>query len=244
MNLTFRDQVVLVTGGTRGIGKALAIGFANEGANVIITGKAIERPEWIEVYENIVYEKLDFLDEHYDKQIKSVINKYSRLDVCINNAGTNAINPIDQVKLEDVEQILQVNLHAPLRIVTYVAQKMKEQNYGRIINIASIFGVITKEQRSVYTASKSGLIGTTKTMAIDLALYNILVNSLSPGFVKTDLTRQVLGEEGMKKMEKSVPLGRLAEVEDMVAPTLFLASQANSYLTGQNIVVDGGVSIV
>ncbi|WP_052502788.1 SDR family NAD(P)-dependent oxidoreductase [Halarcobacter anaerophilus] len=117
---------------------------------------------------------------------------------------------------------------------------MIKNKSGYIVNIGSIFGVVSKEGRNPYTASKSGLIGVTKTMAIDLGKYNVLVNSVSPGFVDTELTRQVLGEEGMLEMKSKVPMKKLAKVEDIVPSILFLTSKYNTYITGQNIIVDGG----
>ena len=121
-----------------------------------------------------------------------------------------------------------------------ISRKMKKNQYGRIVNISSIFGVISKAKRSIYTTTKFGLRGLTVTAAIELAPYKVLVNSVSPGFVLTELTKRMLSEEEIKALSGQVPLGRFAEVDEISRIVLFLASSLNTYLTGQNIVVDGG----
>ena len=133
-----------------------------------------------------------------------------------------------------------MNLKAPFAIMREISRKMKKNQYGRIVNISSIFGVISKAKRSIYTTTKFGLRGLTVTAAIELAPYKVLVNSVSPGFVLTELTKRMLSEEEIKALSGQVPLGRFAEVDEISRIVLFLASSLNTYLTGQNIVVDGG----
>ena len=120
------------------------------------------------------------------------------------------------------------------------SEKMKKQKSGKIINIASIFGVVSKENRAAYSSTKWGLIGFTKAVALDLASFNVQVNAVSPGFVNTDLTRRILGPENLKQLVKTIPQGRLAQPEEIAKVVLFLCSNQNTYITGQNIVVDGG----
>ena len=168
------------------------------------------------------------------------VKQMKRIDICINNAGINRINPIDETLVEDWDEISAVNLDAPFLITREVSSIMKNNNYGRIINISSIFGVISKAKRVLYSMSKFGLHGLTVSSAIDLAPYNILVNAVSPGFVNTELTRRILGPEEMKRMVKEIPMGRLAETKEISNAVLFLASDINTYITGQNIIVDGG----
>ncbi|NLV46687.1 MAG: SDR family oxidoreductase, partial [Candidatus Hydrogenedentes bacterium] len=164
--------------------------------------------------------------------------------VLVNNAGTNRLNPIDQVATQDLDALLSINLRAPLLLCREVGRTMKEARYGRIINIASIWSVITKPGRVVYTATKTGLAGMTKTVAADLAPYGVLVNAVSPGFINTELTKMTLPLEEQERLAAQVPLGRFAEPEEIARVVLFLASRENSYLTGQNIVVDGGFTCV
>jgi len=186
------------------------------------------------------YYVADFTNAESMKSFIEAIDAYQRIDVCINNAGINRINFIDETLIEDWKDILSVNLEAPFLLTRAVSQIMKKNRYGRIINIASIFGVISKAKRSIYTATKFGLRGLTVTSAIELAPYNVLVNSISPGFVQTELTKKILSVEEMKNIASQIPIGRFAEPDEISRVVLFLASSLNTYLTGQNIVVDGG----
>jgi len=242
MNIRFDNKKVLVTGGTRGIGKAIAEEFQKNGAFVVVTGTSETTPHDLE--ENINYESLViYQNTDWDKKVDAIVEKYNGFDICINNAGINKVNKIYETNKDDIDNILLTNLNAPIYITSAISKKMIENKYGYIINIASIFGVVSKTGRTPYTASKAGLIGVTKTMAIDLGEHNIFVNSVSPGFVDTELTRRVLGEDGMEEMKSKVPLKKLAQVTDIVPIVLFLSSDLNTYITGQNIVVDGGFTI-
>ena len=169
-----------------------------------------------------------------------ILSKLDRIDVLVNNAGVNKINPIDEIAEEDWDWINAVNLRGPFLITKMFAKKMKEQKSGRIVNISSIFGVVSKEKRAAYSTTKWGLIGLTKAIALDLAPDNILVNVVSPGFVDTELTRRVLGEEGIDELVGKIPQLRLANCKEIAKTVLFLASEHNTYITGQNIIVDGG----
>ena len=158
----------------------------------------------------------------------------------VNNAGVNKINPIDEIAEEDWDWINAVNLRGPFLITKMLAKKMKEQKSGRVVNISSIFGVVSKEKRATYSTTKWGLIGLTKAIALDLAPHNILVNVVSPGFVDTELTRRILGDKGIDELVGKIPQQRLANSEEISKTVLFLASEHNTYITGQNIIVDGG----
>ncbi len=246
MKIDFRGQTVLVTGATRGMGKQFADDFAKLGANLILTGTDKNKIEKLNLEAkrdgqvSRKYYAVDFTNAESTKAFVEAIEIYPKIDVCINNAGINRINFIDETLLEDWKDILSVNLEAPFIITRAVSQLMKKNRYGRIINIASIWGVISKAKRSIYTTTKYGLRGFTVTSAIELAPYNILVNSVSPGFVLTELTKSILSEEEMKDLASQVPIGRFAEPEEISRVVLFLASSLNTYLTGQNVVVDGG----
>lgn len=241
MNLDFENKKVLITGATRGIGFEIAKAFEKLNATVIITGT---KDNFLTEEFSYHYERLFISKENdWKNQIESIIKKYNGFDICINNAGINKINPIEKTDYEDLENIILTNLTAPIYITSLVAKKMIENKQGSIINIGSIFGTVSKRGRSPYTATKSGIIGVTKTMAIDLAEHNILVNCVSPGFVDTELTRKVLGEEQMKIMAEKIPMKRLASVKDITPTILFLCSTFNTYITGQNITVDGGFTL-
>lgn len=246
MNIDFRGQTVLITGATRGMGKQFADDFAGLGANLILTGTDEDQIDKLnrEVKHDKQISKryyaVDFTSINSTEAFIEVIDTYQKIDVCINNAAINRINFIDETLLKDWKDMLNVNLEAPFMITRAVSKIMKKNRYGRIINIASIFGVISKAKRSIYSTTKFGLQGLTTTSAIELAPYNILVNSVSPGFVLTKLTKSILSEEEMKNLALQVPIGRFAEPEEISRVVLFMASSLNTYLTGQNIVVDGG----
>lgn len=246
MNVDFEGQTVLVTGATRGMGKQFADDFAKLGANLILTGTDKDKIETLNREAKRdgqlarKYYAVDFANAESTKAFIEAIEPYQKIDVCINNAGINRINFIDETLLEDWKEILAVNLEAPFMITRAVSKLMKKNHYGRIVNIVSIFGVISKAKRSVYTTTKFGLRGLTVASAIELAPYNVLVNSVSPGFVLTELTKSILSEEEMKNLAAQVPIGRFAKSDEISSVVLFLASSLNTYLTGQNIVVDGG----
>lgn len=246
MKIDFEGQVVLVTGATRGIGQQLAEDFARLGAKLILTGTSpdsFDASEWETRHGNSLppqYHSVDFANPDDLEHFLAELENYDRIDVCVNNAGINRINYIDQTKDEDLQDIMAVNLQAPTFITRAVSRVMKRQRYGRIVNISSIWGVIGKEKRSSYTISKFGVRGLTIGSAIDLAPHNILVNSVSPGFVLTELTRSILSAQEMVDLARQVPVGRFAEIEEISKVVLFLASVHNTYVTGQNIVVDGG----
>jgi 3-oxoacyl-[acyl-carrier protein] reductase len=162
----------------------------------------------------------------------------------VNNAGINRLNAINNVLENDWEDMVAVNLSAPFKILKAVSSKMISQEYGRIINISSIFGKISKERRVVYSATKFGLHGLTVGASNDLARYNIMVNTVSPGFVLTDLTRKNLSEKEMNDLAEQVPSKRLASVTDISSFAVFLLSELNQYMTGQNLIIDGGFTNV
>lgn len=245
MKIDFHDQTVLVTGATRGIGKQVADDFGSLGARLILTGTDKQQVKSLneEAFHTNALKKYfvaDFLDKQSTENFLNEIGNYDRIDVCVNNAGINRINYIDESLVEDFEDILAVNLHAPFMIIRAISRIMKRNGYGRIVNISSIFGVISKEKRSVYSVSKFGLHGLTVSSANELACHNVLVNTVSPGFVNTVLTERILGPEEMAVLASQVPIGRFAEPAEISRVVLFLASRLNTYIAGQNIIADGG----
>lgn len=246
MNIDFQGQTVLVTGAMRGMGKQFADDLAKLGANLILTGtdedmiQALNREAIHNKQTSRKYYAVDFTNAESSNAFIEGLEAYQKIDVCINSAGINRLNSIEDTLIDDWKDMMAVNLEAPFMITRAVSKLMKKNLYGRIINISSIFGVISKEKRSIYTTTKFGLRGLTVTSAIELAPYNILVNSVSPGFVLTELTKKNLSESEIKNLVSQVPLGRFADADEISRVVLFLASPLNTYLTGQNIIVDGG----
>lgn len=250
MKIDFQGQTVLITGATRGMGKQFADDFAGLGANLILTGTDQDKIARLnqsakhDKQSSKKYYAVDFTNADSTKAFIDAIYTHQKIDVCINNAGINRIDFIDETLLEDWKEILAVNLEAPFLITRAVSKLMKQNSYGRIINIASIFGVISRAKRSIYTTTKFGLRGLTTTSAIELAPYNILVNTVSPGFILTDLTKSILSEKEIAELEAQIPIKRFGSPEEISKVVLFLASPLNTYITGQNIIADGGYTNV
>jgi 3-oxoacyl-[acyl-carrier protein] reductase len=245
MKIDFKNQVVLITGATRGIGKQLAENFAESGARLILTGTQKDQIDRLNFTAgqkrlNRKYYCVDFTHEENLERFLNDLKPYKCIDVCINNAGINRLNYIDKTKIEDWGDMINVNLRAPYLLIRHVSKLMKKNRYGRIINIASIFGIISREKRSMYTATKYGLHGITVTTALELAKYNVLVNTISPGFIRTDMTAKNLSAKEQKQLVRQIPAGRFGVPEDISRVVMFFASAYNTYVTGQNIVADGG----
>ena len=217
--------------------------FCDTGANVLITGTKKSIDKSLEVSDrlnNIQYYQLDYSSDESVKEFIHSVKELDGVDVLINNAGVNKIESVTEISEVDWDWINAVNLRGPFLLTQAVSETMKGQNSGKIINIASIFGVVSKEKRAAYSSTKWGLIGFTKAVALDLAPFNVQVNAVSPGFVDTDLTRRIIGPANMKKLVETIPQGRLAKPDEIAKVVLFLCSDQNTYITGQNIVVDGG----
>jgi len=231
--------MAVVTGGTRGIGKAVCKALAGAGCNVIATGTEVVNKS----SGGIKYRKLDLLNDGSTASFLSELAELRRIDILVNNAGINILEAIDGIEDSNWEKVLKVNLTGPMRISRAVASGMKKNKNGRILNISSIWGIKSKEKRDAYSASKTGLIGLTRAMAIDLAPYNILVNALCPGFTSTELTKSMLKKSEIISLSRQVPLGRFATPPEIANAALFLCSGMNTYITGQSIIVDGGFVI-
>lgn len=238
----FSGKTAIVTGGTRGIGRRVSELFLERGATVIYTGTKTAPEHEIK---GARYAQLDLTKEvSIEAFVKSVIAPSSRIDVLINNAGINVNESIDEISDDHWDNIIKINLTGSMKMSRAVAQIMKKNGAGgKILNISSIWGIISKSKRNAYSAAKTGLIGLTHASALDLAAHGILVNALCPGFVNTELTRRMLSKEEMAHLASEVPLGRFAEVDEIARAVLFLCSGENTYITGQAIVVDGGFTI-
>lgn len=238
---------VLITGGNRGIGKAIKDIFLENGYRVFITStkeSTVKRMNADNKVNNLTYLHGDFSTDTGINSFISLLNELPSIDVCINNAGINIINKLESVTEDNFDMIQRVNVKAPYLISKYLLPVMKSNNYGRIVNISSIWGTITKEGRSGYSTSKSAVLGFTRTLAVEYSKYNTLVNAVSPGFTLTDLTRESLTDNEINELNNKIPMNKMADPKDIAEIVFFLASDKNRYITGQNIIADGGFSIV
>lgn len=243
--MKFLNKTIVITGGTRGIGAAISEKFSQEGGSVILTGRnraELERLQSISV-SDVRYIQLDLEDKVSVTKFLRFLETLEKIDVLVNNAGINRIERIENISTIDFETIIDVNLKAPFYICQKAAQLMIGKG-GKIINIASIWSRVTKEGRTSYITSKAGLAGLTRGLATDMAKHNVLVNTVSPGFVLTELTRQSLSDVEMENMTQMIPMKRMAQPSEIANLVAFLGSDENSYITGQNIVADGGFSNV
>ncbi len=245
MDYSFKNKIVLVTGGSRGIGLNIAKSFYENGAGVYITSTKKDFYKVGKNKNNFIKTIIsNFNEDNKLKELIRKINEINKIDILVNNAGVNKIGEINNYKEEDWDFVQQVNIKSPFLILKAVSKKMRKNKYGRIINISSIFGSISKAKRASYSTSKFALLGLTKASALDLADQNILVNAVSPGFVNTELTKRILKGSELEKIKKQIPLKRLAESKDISNVVLFLASEKNTYITAQNIIVDGGFTSI
>jgi 3-oxoacyl-[acyl-carrier protein] reductase len=229
----FNGKTVIVTGASRGIGKAMAFLFAAQGATVVRTGTKSSEGVW----------GLDFQDDVSLKAFIGHLQELDRIDVLVNNAGINKIDLIYDVQDEDWDRIIKVNLTGAERLMKEVSRIMIDKSIkGRMLNVSSIFGIISKSKRNAYSAGKAGLIGLTRSTSLDLAPHGILVNALCPGFVDTDMTASILSAQDKKDLSEVVPLGRFAKEEEIARAAVYLCSGLNTYMTGQTFVIDGGYS--
>jgi len=240
-------RVALVTGGSKGLGKAMARAFAEAGANVVISSRHEEelKPALQEILAGTgregVYIVADMNNRDDVKRLaETAVKKMGRVDILVNNAGSNSPAPIDQVKDEDWDRIIELNLTSVMSLTRALAPQMKERKWGRIIHISSIMGFVSKGGRAPYSATKSALIGFAKGCAIDLGAFGITVNCIAPGPFLTDLPMNLLSPTEKADFAKMTILDRWGEPKELMGPALLLASDAGAYITGETLVVDGG----
>jgi len=236
---TLKGKNALVTGGTRGIGAAIAKELCGLGANVTITGTS---PDYNHS-QNYKYICVDFLNKNKLIDLTNKLQK-EKIDILINNAGINQIGPVSELLLDDFEKVQQVNVTAPFMLCQAVLDSMRATGWGRIVNISSIWGKISKAYRVPYSVSKFAIDGLTAAISAEVASDGVLVNSIAPGFIDTELTRSILGVTGMNELAQHVPIKRVGTVEEIAKFTAWLSGPDNTYITGQNIAIDGGFTRV
>ena len=221
-------DTVLITGASRGIGKATKKIYEHKGWEVIAPTRSemdLSDPKSV----------TDYCDDLIQRDI--------RISAIVNNAGINEINEIDNVPYDEMRQMLQVDLESPIIILNKLVPMLKAQGKGRIVNIGSIWAVVSKPGRAMYSAAKNGMHGITNALALELGPHGILVNTVCPGFTLTELTRKNNTDEEIASISAGIPLRRMAEPEEIGKLVYFLGSFENTYITGQKIAIDGGYSV-
>jgi 3-oxoacyl-[acyl-carrier protein] reductase len=244
--MSLSGRVAFVTGASQGIGRACALKLATEGAAVAVAARNLEKL-------NVLVSEitgtggkaeacaLDITDEEQIKaSIKSVIAQFGKIDILVNNAGITRDQLVMRMKRADWDAVLQTNLTSAYLCIQQVSSSMLKQRWGRIINIASVFGQMGQAGQANYSASKAGLIGLTMAIARELGSRNITCNAVAPGFIETAMT-EVLGDEFKQNAAKQIPLGRVGSSADVASAVAFLASDDASYITGHVLNVNGGM---
>jgi 3-oxoacyl-[acyl-carrier protein] reductase len=244
----FKDKVVLVTGGSRGIGRACAVAFAKAGAATVVisyAGNEAAAQESVKLIQEAGAKaeavKFDVADTAAcSTAVENIVKAHGRLDVLVNNAGVAVDGLVMRLKDEDWDKQLDTNLKGAFALIRAASRPMMKQRGGAIINLTSIVGESGNGGQAAYSASKAGLIGLTKSVAKELASRNIRVNAVSPGFIGTDMTAGI-NEEMRKKMLENIPLARLGTPEEVANAVVFLASDSAAYITGEVLKVNGGM---
>ena len=240
-------RVALVTGGNKGLGKAMARGFAEAGADVVIASR--HEDELKSALDHILagtgrrgaYCVTDVsVREEVKKLAQFALDKMGRVDILVNNAGMNAPQAIDAITDDTWDRVLEVNLSSVMALTRELVPQMKERRWGRIVHISSIMGQVSKEKRNVYSATKAALIGLVRANALDLGPFGITANCIAPGPFLTDMPMSVLSDAEKQTFSDRTALGRWAQPGELVGPVLMLCSEAGSYVTGQTLFVDGG----
>jgi len=243
VNVSLTGKVALVTGGSRGIGKDIATALAGVGAKVALCGRDGAKAQAVAAalgggargYACDVAQATDC-----ERLVETVEKDVGPIDVLVNNAGVTKDNLLFRIGEADWDQVLDTNLKAAFLLTKLAARGMIKRRWGRVINISSVVGLIGNKGQANYAASKAGLLGFTKAVAKELASRNVLVNAVAPGYIATELTED-LAEDVKQTLQAAIPLGRLGQGADVAAAVLFLASDLASYITGQVLVVDGGM---
>lgn len=242
-----KDRVAVVTGASRGLGRAMSLGLADFGADIAAVGRDIEAlNETVTNIEKLgakaIAIKADVtVKKEIEAMVQQVVREFGKIDILVNNAGILKMAPAEETKEEDWDAVIKVNLKGQFLCAQEVGKQMIKQRSGVIINMASVAGEFGFPMSSAYDCSKGGVILLTKTLASEWAKYNIRVNCIAPGIFETDMTKDLLGAgEFADTIKKKVPMGRVGKPEELSGSAVFLASDASSYMTGNVLVVDGG----
>ncbi len=240
-------RVALVTGGSKGLGKAMARGLAEAGADVVISSRHENelRPALDEILAGTGrrghYVVADMTNRADVKRLADeAVRRLGKVDILVNNAGSNTPQPIDQVTDDAWDKLLELNLTSVMALTRALVPGMKERRWGRIVHISSIMAFIAKEGRNAYCATKAALVGMARASALELGPFGVTVNCIAPGPFLTDLPLSLLSQEERDAWSQAMALGRWGDPKELVGPVLLLASDAGSYITGQALVVDGG----
>ena len=242
-----KDRVALVTGGSKGLGKAMARGLTEAGADIVISSRHAEelRPALDEILKGTgrrgIFVVADMAKRSDVKRLAdTALEKMGRVDILVNNAGTNTPQPIDQIKDEDWDRVREINLDSVMLLTRALVPQMKSRGWGRIIHISSVMALVANAGRNTYCATKAALMGLARASALDLGGNGITVNCIAPGPFLTDLPGRLLSQQEKDAFAKMTALNRWADPKELVGPVLLLASEAGSYITGETLVVDGG----
>ncbi|MFA5119328.1 MAG: 3-oxoacyl-[acyl-carrier-protein] reductase [Candidatus Omnitrophota bacterium] len=247
--MRLKDKVVLITGGARGIGRSIALLFAKEGAHIAVGDVNVQEAQATaqeiagmgRKSEALLLDVTDYAK--VEEAINKILDKFGRIDILVNNAGITKDNLLLRMSQGEWDAVINVNLKGTFNCTKAVSRPMIKQRAGKIVNIASIIGVIGNAGQANYSASKAGIIALTKTTARELASRNITANAVAPGFIQTEMTAK-LPQELKDKMLADIPLGKLGSPDDVANACLFLASGEADYITGQTLIVDGGMVMV
>ena len=249
---SLENKIAIVTGSARGIGQAYAVGLAEAGAQLVLVDLVEDN---LKETTQMILEKtgreslcfgIDVTDSaKINGMVEEIIEKFGQIDILVNNAGINMKKPFLDVTEEDWKRIVGTNLNSQFLMSSAVSKEMVKRNYGKIINMASVGGFMALSDTAPYNASKGGVLMLTKTMAADLSQYGLNINAICPGFIDTGLLKDPKQKEvTVKKVMANTPLGRLGSPSDLVGACVYLASDAANYVTGSQLVVDGGMSSV
>ncbi len=240
--INLNGKVAVVTGASRGIGKEIAKELHKAGANVILIARNKDLLKQLSSeLDNCSYYSMDISNkEQIEETFKTIIKEKGGIDILVNNAGITKDNLLMRMKEEDVEAVLNVNLKSMFLTSKQVLRPMMKKRWGRIINITSVIGLMGNSGQSNYAASKAGIIGFTKSLAKEIGSRNITVNAIAPGFIETEMTKD-LPDENKKAMLESIPLNKIGTTKDIANVVLFLASDLANYITGETINVSGGM---
>ena len=240
-------KVALVTGGSKGLGKAMARGLAEAGADVVISSRHENelKPALAEILKGTDRKGAYFVADmaqrgDVGKLAAFALDKMGKIDILINNAGTNVPQAIDEITDVEWDRIMEINLNSVMSLTRALVPQMKQRKWGRIIHISSIMAFVSNNGRNVYSATKAALVGMARSSALDLGAHGITVNCIAPGPFLTDLPASVLSKDEQERFAKMTALGRWADPKELVGTTLLMASDAGSYITGATFIVDGG----